>query len=155
MIVTTVAAAVRFEADVMLIPGDPRKSAVTRVESDPAGDATLPRAETVAVPELAEFDELQEIARGGMGVVYRARQKGLGRVVALKMILAGRLASEADVQRFRQEAESAALMDHPHIVPIYEVGQWQPAGGGTPVPFFTMRLVEGGTLAQHRDEYRD
>lgn len=88
------------------------------------------------------YELLEEINRGGMGVVYRARELRLNRIVALKMILAGEFAGEDHVRRFRLEAEAAAQLEHPGIVPIHEIG----AVGGQ--PFYTMSFVEGAGLDQ-------
>jgi tetratricopeptide (TPR) repeat protein len=98
---------------------------------------------------IGDHEILGEIARGGMGIVYRAREPHSGRIVALKCILAYQGDSDQALARFRREAETAARLDHPNIVPIYHVGET--ADGS---PFFTMKYATNGSLLQARGSLR-
>ena len=108
-----------------------------------SSSATARSIDVIELPsKFGDYELLEELGRGGMGIVYRARQKSLNRIVAIKMILRGELASEQDRERFESEARSVAKLQHPNIVPVYEIGETNGRA------YFCMKYIEGQTLSQ-------
>src|SRR4029078_13651783 len=122
----------RARQDEVLVSPAQRRAAVRALRQSKevrwltqTGDSEAPLAITPAPKQIGDYDILVEVGRGGMGVVYKARHRGLNRLAALKMVLAGEFASPAQERRFRLEAELAARVQHPNIVQVYEIGSYQ------------------------------
>lgn len=141
------------------VPGEqgdalPGPAELGTLANDPTAETMGGTGQTsrVIVPDHArqfgDYELLEELGRGGMGVVYKAHQQGLDRVVALKMLREGRFASSADRERFHREAQILSRLDHPNIVPVLDVGMLDGRD------FFTMKWVDGGSLVQHLERLK-
>jgi WD40 repeat protein/serine/threonine protein kinase len=126
--------------------GDPAATATFR-EGSQESEASVTLPGGTRVRYFGDYELIRELGRGGMGIVYQARQVSLNRLVALKMIKSAALASDDEVHRFQNEAEAVAQLDHPHIVPILEVGNHEGQR------YFTVKLISGSSLNKKRAEY--
>jgi serine/threonine-protein kinase len=138
-----------------VLPSPPRPASESGADdrllaSAPADALTHSASSVPEAPALptavGDYEIVRELGRGGMGVVYEARQASLNRTVALKMILAGGHAGEAELARFRTEAEAIARLQHPNIVQIHEVDQYRAGDKSPPLPYFSMEFCSGGSL---------
>ncbi|MBT5020441.1 MAG: serine/threonine protein kinase, partial [Planctomicrobium sp.] len=128
--------------------GNEQTLVLNQANLDDSSGSSIDQPNDIAGTKVGDYEIIEEIARGGMGVIYKAKHSTLNRVAALKMILSGQFSSKEEMQRFRVEAEAAARLDHPGIIPVYEIGE---AEGRA---FFAMKYVEGGSLTEKIQQMR-